>query len=303
MPPALQGHNICFTSHMCRRVSGSFAVALVFFVVGLSSAHSSPPSGDTPNSSPDASAAEAAPTLQRVTVRKVGARLPNGAFVLNSSLSDSDPEALTILIMPKASAALLDLGHPNPSLAFLDRDILVKGQVRRQAIKPSNPTDAENQGIQIINFLRVDDLAQIQWVQDGAVLSLPRPMDLNYQTDSGGSSSTGNPHQKRYLDAFKKRLEKRWHLEINGAEEMEGFRFRDASVVTLPIVITSKGLIVPDGLSARVALKKHPELAVVVLRAVRALNKEPVPFPAELTEAGAQRINYTQTFEYSITIR
>lgn len=241
--------------------------------------------------------------LRRITVRHVGARLPNGAFVLSSSATNDDPGALTVLIMPEVGAALSDLGHPNPTIAFLDRDILLQGVVTRQAVKSSTPAASGVSETRMINFMRVQKLAQISWVEEGQVLSTPRPRELSYQTDATGSVIKDNPHEKAYLAAFNKRMTKQWDRELYVAEEMDGFRFRDASVVSLPMVITCDGLIVTDGLAAHVEFKKHPELAVVVLRAVRSLNKKPVPFPPELREAGIDRIRSTQRFEISISIR
>ncbi len=238
-------------------------------------------------------------TIVQLTVKNTnpGAGADAGGFYLNSEADYRDPRSLNIIVSPAAAAEFAAAGVTDHRAAFLGRDILVNGIVRRVRIDHVDERGRPTGGHYFQTQLAVSSARQITWAESGKtpdrrpVIDSARAKPLDYL-----ENDPTNPIRALYVYELQKRIDTLFGRELFAAYYGSGINVPPGRRIRFMVTVLSDGRIAADIEEIKSQLKREPELAAVVLRVLMKITADPRPFPAAMIESGHNMIRYEAAF-------
>lgn len=238
-------------------------------------------------------------TVIRLTVKNTnpGVGAEKGGFYLNSETDYRDPRSLNIIVSAAAAAEFAAAGVIDHRAAFLDREILVNGIVRRTRIdfvdELGRPTGRHYFQTQI----PVTSARQITRADSGSKPA-PRPVIETSRAKPAEylELDPANPPRALYLYELQKRIDTLFNQELFSAYYGSGFAVPPGRRIRFMVTVLVDGRIAADMDEIKSQLRREPELAVVVLRVLTTITADPRPFPAALIDSGQDMIRYEASF-------
>ncbi len=238
-------------------------------------------------------------TVIRLTVKNTnpGVGAEKGGFYLNSETDYRDPRSLNIIVSPAAAAEFAAAGVIDHRTAFLDREILVNGIVRRTRIDFVDELGRPIGRHYFQTQLAVSSSRQIAWAESGViparrpVIDTARAKPLDYL-----ENDPVNPLRALYIYELQRRIDTLFSRELFAAYYGSGLNVPPGRRIRFMVTVLADGRIAADMDEIKSQLRREPELAFVVLRVLMKITADPRPFPAALIDSGQDMIRYEASF-------
>ena len=237
-------------------------------------------------------------TTVSLTVRRVGDMFENsGGYVLGSAPEDTKSEGILVLVTSRAAAEQAAAGITDPTAAFLGKEILVNGIVRRMEIEDADEDGLRNGQVHTITGIVIYSAGQIALADSGIrPKSLPAIDIGRAKTADFLAASPNNPILALYIEALQKRINQLLAEEFFKARFGSGYTLVPGRSVRVRVTVLADGRIAADIDEIRSQLRKDPELANVMLSVFMRITADPVPMPPALRESGQRMIQYEAQF-------